>query len=459
MGNSEPQATRTGSGKEIAMLVGVLLLVAAGTVVTYWIRSQGAEAANQAAAPAPAQTPAPRPRTVAPVPTGTEVVHADVYFDFKSTRLSAAAVRLLQEKAALLEHASTWGVLVQGYADRQGPAEYNRTLAQRRATSVKQFLVELGVPEASIKVVAIGPEGSLCDEPSHGVPAAQPSGAPGDPQAHPRCRRAGTSEAGRRRHARHAGGREAGSVTFGRLTFVLVLLVLGAMPARADARRFTEGTLLWRRPSRRRPCRRRCSPPTSTSGHRHGRAGGGAPALHEPEHRLGGGRLRLPAARGRRRRPPAACDRRPHHRRRRSRSGRGQGDLRAGQGSRASAPAWSSRSAPTSSRPRSPTSARATTIEIEIEYQQAVPTTTAASAALPDGGGAALHPGRADRGDGRHRLGTRHRRGARRLAHHAAGRASRSAGPLNPGSRCASSSTPAAAGRRGAPRTQIHTSR
>jgi outer membrane protein OmpA-like peptidoglycan-associated protein len=163
MGNSEPQATGTGSGREIALLVGVLLLVAAGTVVTYWIRSQSAEASNQAA---PAQTPGPRPRTGAPAPTESEVIHADVYFDFKSTRLSAGAVRLLQDKAALLEHASTWAVLVQGYADRQGPAEYNRTLAQRRATAVKQFLVELGVPETSIKVVTIGQEGSLCDEPS-----------------------------------------------------------------------------------------------------------------------------------------------------------------------------------------------------------------------------------------------------------------------------------------------------
>ena len=164
MGNTEPQATRTGSGREIALVVGVLLLVAAGTVVTYWIRSQSAEAANQAATPA--QTPVPRPRTVAPAPAETEVIHADVYFDFKSTRLSASAVRLLQDKAALLEHASTWAVLVQGYADRQGPTEYNRTLAQRRATTVKQFLVELGVPEASVKVVTIGQEGSLCDEPS-----------------------------------------------------------------------------------------------------------------------------------------------------------------------------------------------------------------------------------------------------------------------------------------------------
>src|SRR6266850_3886485 len=35
-------------------------------------------------------------------------------------------------------------------------------------------------------------------------------------------------------------------MTFARLTSVLVLLVLGVMPARADARRFTEETLLWR---------------------------------------------------------------------------------------------------------------------------------------------------------------------------------------------------------------------
>jgi len=168
MGNSEPRAAGTGSGKEIAMLVGVLMLVAVGTIATYWVRSRAAEAAGQSNPAAPTGTPAPavRPRTAAPAPTESEIIHADVYFDFKSTRLRADAVRLLQDKAALLEHASSWAVLVQGYADQQGPAEYNRTLAYRRATAVKQFLVELGVPETSIKVVTIGQEGALCDEPS-----------------------------------------------------------------------------------------------------------------------------------------------------------------------------------------------------------------------------------------------------------------------------------------------------
>jgi outer membrane protein OmpA-like peptidoglycan-associated protein len=164
MANSQPQTT---AGKwEIALLVGVLMLVAVSSVVTYWARSDDAEASDPSTAPTAAPTPAPKPRTVAPASITGEVVHADIYFDFKSTRLRADAVRLLQDKAALMDGAGAWAVLVQGYADRQGPAEYNRLLAERRAMVVKQFLVELGVPEPSIKVVTIGQQGALCDDPS-----------------------------------------------------------------------------------------------------------------------------------------------------------------------------------------------------------------------------------------------------------------------------------------------------
>jgi peptidoglycan-associated lipoprotein len=37
-------------------------------------------------------------------------------------------------------------------------------LALRRAQAVRQFLVELGVPETAIKVVTIGKEGTICDD-------------------------------------------------------------------------------------------------------------------------------------------------------------------------------------------------------------------------------------------------------------------------------------------------------
>ena len=163
-----PQATGTRSGKELAMIVGVLLTAVAVTIVTYEVRSRGTEEASPrpgAVATAPAQVPTV-PNAAASAPTDAEVVHTDIYFDFKSARVRADAARILQETAAVVDRTSAWMVLVQGHADRQGPPEYNKVLAQRRAEAVKQFLVELGVPDASVKVVTIGQDGALCDDPS-----------------------------------------------------------------------------------------------------------------------------------------------------------------------------------------------------------------------------------------------------------------------------------------------------
>jgi len=163
-----PQATGTRSGKELAMIVGVLLTAVAVMIVTYGVRSRGTEEASPrpgAVATAPAQVPTV-PNAAASALTDATVVHTDVYFDFKSARLRADAVRILQDTAAAVDRTRAWVVLVQGHADRQGPPEYNKVLAQRRAEAVKQFLVELGVPDASVKVVTIGQDGALCDDPS-----------------------------------------------------------------------------------------------------------------------------------------------------------------------------------------------------------------------------------------------------------------------------------------------------
>ena len=160
-------------GREIALMVAILAAVAIGMVATYWVRAR-AEASSKPGVTVEAPTvPTARPaegptrgRVVAPAPAtpDTDVVHTDIYFDFKSTRLRADAAKMLQDKAATMTHTETWAVLVTGYADSQGPAGYNRVLAQRRADTVKQFLVELGVPESSVKVAALGPEAALCDD-------------------------------------------------------------------------------------------------------------------------------------------------------------------------------------------------------------------------------------------------------------------------------------------------------
>lgn len=155
MAELQRERKEMGGVKELVVLVGILLTVIAGAIGTYWIHSQGVEAAPEHKGPR-AAIPAP--------PAG--VFHADVYFDFKSTRLRADAARVLQETAGRMDLANAWVVMVQGYTDSHGPIEYNRGLAERRAQVVKRFLMDLGVPDASIKVVTMGRDGALCDDPS-----------------------------------------------------------------------------------------------------------------------------------------------------------------------------------------------------------------------------------------------------------------------------------------------------
>ena len=151
--------------RTIVVLSGlVAILGTMGTVL--WLHS-APEAASSAATRTTSATTSLTPRATAPSPTPPDgdPVHVDIYFDFKSTRLRADAVSLLQKQAALVKPGEPWAVLVQGHADLRGPVEYNRRLAQRRAEAVRQFLVELGVPETSIKVVTLGQDGTVCDDP------------------------------------------------------------------------------------------------------------------------------------------------------------------------------------------------------------------------------------------------------------------------------------------------------
>ena len=176
--------------KEVGLVV-VALLFIGGLIAGYWFYSQQGESqaggtltfskelkperhSPEAPVSAGGLSAKPTPTALAssvilgapPSFQSTDSMHADVYFDFDRSRLRADAVGILQEKAATLKSEANWAVLIQGYADQNGPVEYNKALAARRAASVKQFLVELGVPENTIKVVTLGKEGSICDDQS-----------------------------------------------------------------------------------------------------------------------------------------------------------------------------------------------------------------------------------------------------------------------------------------------------
>ena len=59
-------------------------------------------------------------------------------------------------QSALLHVSGSGRIELAGHADERGTEEYNLQLSQKRAASVKKYLVDLGVPASSLKTVGYG---------------------------------------------------------------------------------------------------------------------------------------------------------------------------------------------------------------------------------------------------------------------------------------------------------------
>ncbi|MEO0036763.1 MAG: hypothetical protein RLZZ501_2786 [Pseudomonadota bacterium] len=81
-----------------------------------------------------------------------------VFFDFDKYSLRADAKATLDKQAAWLKAYQNYTFTVEGHADERGTREYNLALGERRANSVREYLVAAGVPASRIKVVSYGKE-------------------------------------------------------------------------------------------------------------------------------------------------------------------------------------------------------------------------------------------------------------------------------------------------------------
>jgi outer membrane protein OmpA-like peptidoglycan-associated protein len=78
---------------------------------------------------------------------GQEIVielDADVLFDFDKAELKPAAVGSLTKVAAVLKEMPRSPATIDGHTDGKGEAAYNQKLSERRAASVKEWLVKKG---------------------------------------------------------------------------------------------------------------------------------------------------------------------------------------------------------------------------------------------------------------------------------------------------------------------------
>lgn len=83
---------------------------------------------------------------------------ADVRFDFDSAVLSADARATLDEHANTLKTYGTMTILIEGHCDERGTVEYNLALGERRANSVFNYLVSLGIDATRMKTISYGKE-------------------------------------------------------------------------------------------------------------------------------------------------------------------------------------------------------------------------------------------------------------------------------------------------------------
>ena len=88
----------------------------------------------------------------------------DVFFDYDSFDLRPDGQQAAVAAAAFLVAHPNIRVLIGGYADERGSAEYNLALGENRANAAKTGLVNAGVAAARIRVISYGKEKQFCTE-------------------------------------------------------------------------------------------------------------------------------------------------------------------------------------------------------------------------------------------------------------------------------------------------------
>ena len=82
----------------------------------------------------------------------------NIYFDYNSDTIRVEFRPNIDAHAKYLQAHSDAKVTLQGNADERGTREYNLSLGQRRAVSVKKALNVLGVSDSQIETVSYGEE-------------------------------------------------------------------------------------------------------------------------------------------------------------------------------------------------------------------------------------------------------------------------------------------------------------
>lgn len=84
-----------------------------------------------------------------------------IHFDFDKYNIRPDDAEILKQNAAVLKKFPAVKIQIEGHCDERGTSEYNLALGERRASSVKRYLVSLGVDQKRISTISYGKERPL----------------------------------------------------------------------------------------------------------------------------------------------------------------------------------------------------------------------------------------------------------------------------------------------------------
>ena len=99
-----------------------------------------------------------------PLPKVLAEKERNLLFDFDSARIAAPALAALEQVSACLQEVPEVQILLEGHTDDVGPNAYNLRLGKRRAESVREHLVGLGVGPGQLTTSSAGEDRPVCTE-------------------------------------------------------------------------------------------------------------------------------------------------------------------------------------------------------------------------------------------------------------------------------------------------------
>jgi outer membrane protein OmpA-like peptidoglycan-associated protein len=147
---------------------GVAIGAATGTVAYFLCKAMGVGEVEEAPPPpppppAPAPAPPPPAEEPAPAPQAQRIVLRGVNFDLDKADIRPDAGVILDEAASQLSQVPGTRVSVEGHTDSTGADAYNQSLSERRASSVRDYLVSKGVEGGRLSTAGYGESQPVAD--------------------------------------------------------------------------------------------------------------------------------------------------------------------------------------------------------------------------------------------------------------------------------------------------------